>query len=286
MTPSDIVYHDGNFIPRSQATLGVQDRGVLFADGVYEVVRYDRGRPFAMGPHVQRLRNSLAGIELPGVDAEEVGALSDELVKRNGLEDGKVYWQVTRGPQTRDFVMPDAPTPSVTLIAYPAEPLTSESPLAAGSAIVADDCRWTCCGVKSLLLLPASLAKTRARKQGAVEAIFERAKPGGTDRHITEGSSTNLFIIRGNTLHTHPLDGWVLPGVTRQILIELAASHGWQTREQPFTREAMLGADEVFVCSTTQLTAITSIDGRAISSGAPGPVTDQLHAAYRDMILG
>ena len=280
-----LVYHNGRFLPESEATLSVQDRGVLFADGVYEVVRYDRGRPFAMRAHVDRLRRSLAGIELAGVDPSEIAGVSDELMRRGGLTDARVYWQVTRGPARRDFVVPADPEPSVTLIAYPMPPLDPDAPLAAGPAMIAEDCRWTRCWIKSLMLLPASLAKSRAKAGGAVEAIFERHKPGG-EKHITEGSSTNVFIVQDGRLRTHPTDGWVLPGVTREVVVDLAAADGVACdADTPFDRQTLQSADEVFVCSTTQFTAITSVDGHAIADGRPGPITQRLAAAYSRAIL-
>jgi D-alanine transaminase len=283
---ASIIYHRGEFTDYADAGFEVQDRGVLFADGVYEVVRFDRGRPFGMRAHVDRLAASLRGIELPGVDAGSFADLSHELMQRNGLTDAKVYWQVTRGPAPRDFVIDASAPPSVTLLAFPTTPIQLDAPLAEGTAVVAEDCRWTRCQIKSLMLLPASLAKTRAHAAGAAEAIFERAKPGSTDRHITEGSSTNVFIVEGGTLRTHPADGWVLNGVTRLALLDLAGERGLaETDERPFTRRQLLEAREVFVCSTTQLVAITAVDGQTIGDGRPGPVTQQLDAAYRRAIL-
>ena len=279
-------FHRGEFIEHDAAALSVQDRGVLFADGVYEVVRYDCGRAFAIQAHVERMTRSLGGIELAGVDAAAFAGWSEELMRRNGLRDAKVYWQATRGPAARDFVLPADADPTVTLIAYPMPPLDRAAPLEAGSAVVVEDCRWTRCWIKSLMLLPASLAKTRAKQAGAAEAIFERAKPGSDARHITEGASTNVFIVRGGVLQTHPDDGWILGGITRRTLLRLAEHLGIATdAEQAFTRQQLHGADEVFVCSTTQLTAITTVDGRPIGKGRPGPVTRRLHGAYRRAIL-
>lgn len=284
--PNPIVFHNGEFIPESDARLAVQDRGVLFADGVYEVVRVDRGRAFAMDAHVRRLARSMEGIALGGVDAADFPAWTDELMLRNGLTDAKVYWQVTRGPAVRDFVCPAEPSPTVTLIAYPMSPLDRGAPLPTGSAIMVDDCRWTRCWIKSLMLLPASLAKTRANKAGAVEAIFERAKPGCDKKHITEGASTNLFIVADGELRTHPDDGWVLSGITRRTLLDLAERLGIPARDdQPFTAAELRAADEVLICSTTQLVAITAVDDAPIADARPGPVTRQLHAAYRDALL-
>ncbi|MEM9417649.1 MAG: aminotransferase class IV [Planctomycetota bacterium] len=281
-----IVFHQGEFIDEAAAQLALQDRGVLFADGVYEVVRYDRDKPFAIQAHVDRLARSLASIGLDGVSAEPFAAWSDELVKRNNLPDAKVYWQVTRGPAARDFVVPESPEPTVTLIAYPTTPIDPAEPLASGAGHVVEDCRWTRCWIKSLMLMPASLAKTEAVEAGAVEAIFERAKPGSDEKHITEGASTNVFVVHDGELRTHPDDGWVLGGITRQTLLDLAKDLGLSIQEDvPFTRQEMLDADEVFVCSTTQLTAITSVGEAEIADGQPGPITQRLHAAYRDLLL-
>ena len=287
-----IVFHNGSFVDYAEARLDVQERGTLFADGVYEVVRFDRGRPFAMQPHVDRLARSLAGIELAGLDAAEFAGWSYELLERNNLTDAKVYWQVSRGPATRDFLIADGLSPTVTLLAYPAVPIERGAPLKSGSALLVDDCRWTQCWIKSLMLLPASLAKTRADRAGAIEAIFERAKPGAAGKHITEGSATNVFIVRGGELFTHPDDGWVLGGITREAMLGLADQLGIRAHpDRPFTRQELLAADEAFVCSTTQLVAITAVletpeaSPRAIADGRPGPVTQQLHEAYLDAIL-
>lgn len=283
-----IVFYQGEFVDESVARYALQDRGTLFADGVYEVVRFDRGRAFAMQAHVDRLARSLAGIELEGVDASAFAEWSEELMRRNGLTDAKVYWQVTRGPAARDFAMPapENTEPTVTLIAYPTASISHQTTLVGGPGHVVEDCRWTKCWIKSLMLLPASLAKTAAVKAGAVEAIFERAKPGVDVKHMTEGASTNLFIIRDGELFTHPDDGWVLGGITRDELLRLAGELGIPARDdQPFTRDQMLAADEAFVCSTTQVTAITSLADTPIANGQPGPITQQLHDAYLEAIL-
>ncbi|MEM8783677.1 MAG: aminotransferase class IV [Planctomycetota bacterium] len=289
LPPDAVVYFNGAFRPAADARFALEERGVLFADGVYEVVRYDAGRPFAMQPHVDRLARSLDGIDLQGVDAQALAGLSDELMDRNGLADAKVYWQVTRGDAgPRDFFIParEELTPNVVLIAYPAAPVDRNNDPKPGSGHIVEDCRWTKCWIKSLMLLPASLAKTAARRNGAVEAIFERHKPGYDESHITEGGSTNVFVVRDGELHTHPNDGWVLPGITRDVLLETAQRDlGLAVREQTFTAADMLAADEVFVCSTTQLNPLTSIDGTPIGDGKSHPLTTKLHHAYLDRIF-
>ncbi len=294
LPPDAIVYFDGQFRPVHDARFALEERGVLFADGVYEVVRYDRGQSFAMQPHIDRLARSLQGIDLPGVDTQRFAQLSDELMARNRLKDARVYWQVTRGNLgPRDFLIdPEQEhTPNVVLIAYPAQPVDRTKDPTSGGGHIVEDCRWTRCWIKSLMLLPASLAKTAAKKAGAVEAIFERHKPGssggGSDvRHITEGGSTNVFIVRDGELVTHPNDGWILPGITRDVLLDTAAADlGLVVKEQPFTAAEMLAADEVFVCSTTMLSPLTSVDGTPIGDGQSHPLTTQLHHAYLDRIF-
>ena len=285
-----IVYHDSEFVSESDAGYAIQDRGLLFGDGVYEVVRYDGGQPFALDAHVDRMQRSLAGIGLEGVEAAAFPELSAQLLERNGLEDAKVYWQATRGPATRDFVMP-VPDPSVTLIAYPTPRADPGAELRHGAGYLADDCRWTKCWIKSLMLLPASMAKTAAVRAGAVEAIFVRDKPGAAGRHVTEGSSTNVFAVVDGVLRTHPDDGWILGGVTRQTLLRLARELGIAVDPAgAFTPDELGAAAEVFVCSTTQITAITALrDGagseKKIADGRPGLVTQRLHRAYLEAVL-
>lgn len=291
LPPDALVYANGDFRPASDAAAAytLEERGVLMADGVYEVVRYDHHKPFALQPHADRLASSLDGIDLQGIDANEVAELSNELVKRNNFPHCKVYWQVTRGNAgPRDFLIPSTEdvTPNITLIAYPTQKAERNAVPTSGKAIIVEDCRWTKCWIKSLMLLPASLAKTTAHNAGAVEAIFEREKPGTNDIHITEGSSTNVFIVRDGQLQTHPNDGWVLGGITRDTLIATATQQlDLPFAEATFTADELKAADEVFVCSTTQLNPITSVQGTPIGNGQPGPITNALHEAYIDQVL-
>ena len=278
----------GAFVRAGAAGFNLHERGVTFGDGVYEVVRYDGGRAFALGRHVARMRRSLAAIELAGVDPQTLADASAELLQRNGWADAKAYWQVTRGRQPRDFVIDQPVRPTVTAWLCPKAAVTAEDPLASGAAVFAEDVRWLRCDVKSLLLMPASLARTRAATAGAVEAVFVREKPGagGPVRHVTEGTSTNVIAVVGGALVTHPADRYILGGVTRAVLLDWARDQGREVREEPLTPEALSAADEVLVCSTTQVTAITSIEGAPIGDGAAGPVTRMLHAAYLEMVAG
>lgn len=268
------VYLNGAFVSRSDAMLDIEDRGALFADGVYEVIRYYNGRPLAMGLHLDRLRRSLAGIRIAEPDdLASFADISNELVVRNGLRESKMYWQVTRGVAPRDHVFrPGVPArPSVLMIAYPADAADFARPPKSIRAILHEDQRWTQCWIKALALLPNVLAKSLAAERGAQEAILHRG------RTITECTAASLFIARNGVLLTHPADQWVLPGITRQILVESARAAGVTVREQLFTIEDLLNADEVIVTGTTaHVCAVTHIDDRPVATG-PGPMTRLLH---------
>ena len=267
------VYLNSTFVPRSQATLDIEDRGAMFADGVYEVVRYYAGRPFAMRQHLSRLRTSLEAIQLP--EPYQIGQLdgiSDELVRRNNLPDASVYWQVTRGSSPRRHVIPTEVQPTVLAIAYPASPLDPAAKMMTLSAILADDLRWHGCSIKSLMLLPNVLAKSLARDAGADEAILHR------DGQVTEGTATSVFMVTQGQLWTHRADQWILGGITRQAVLELAHQAGIPTFERTFTTNQLLGADEVLICGTsTLMAAVARIDGHSIGNGKAGLISTHLH---------
>ncbi len=290
--PADIVYLNGQMLPYGEASLPIEDRGTLFGDGVYEVVRYYAGRPFAMDQHVSRLRRSLEAIGIDPLLTDDLPQASDALLAANGLADAKLYWQITRGPATRSHLMPSEPGPSVLMIAYALHRLDPEAEPGEMSAITVPDTRWTECWIKSLMLLPNSLAKTKANQAGCEEAIFVREKTdsesgrSGVAKHVTEGSSTNVFAVIDGVLRTHPADRWILGGVTRDALLKLAAELEIPVQETAFTPDALHSAAEVFACSTTtELIAITQIDGQGIGDGRVGPISKHLHRAFVKQIL-
>lgn len=269
------VYLNGRFIDKGAATLSVEDRGTLFGDGVYEVIRYYAGRPLALDAHLGRLRRSLGGIRLaPPADVERLPQITADLLARNGLAEAKVYWQITRGAAPREFVVPRDARPSVLVIAYPAKPVDLVAPAPRLRAVLADDERWHNCWIKSLMLLSNSLTHTAAVDAGADAAILHR------DGRVTEATSANAFAVRGGVLYTHPADRWILHGVTRAIVLELAASLGIAVREEAITTEELRSADEVFLTgTTTHVSAVTSVDGARIGNGDVGPITRRLHEA-------
>ncbi|MEM6507065.1 MAG: aminotransferase class IV [Planctomycetota bacterium] len=268
------VYLNGQYLHRSHATLSVDERGVHFADGVYEVVRYFNGKAFTMAEHLDRLKRSLDGINLR-CDAEAVAKISDELVHRNGLTEARVYWQVTRGSGLRNHVIADDLTPTVYLSAEPAQPLGEQPELPVISAITTLDDRWHNCWIKSLMLLPNTLAKTKAVKAGAGEAVFVR------DGRVTEGSSTNVFAVFDGELYTHPADRFILEGITRNVVIDLAKELDIPVHEQAFNSVDLPGGDEAFITGTgTLLAAINAVDGKVLGDGKAGITTRRLWEAF------
>ena len=283
--PDSRVYINGQFHDPETATLSVEDRGTLFADGVYEVTHYFFGRAFAMDEHLARLRRSLAGIRLAEPPyVAELPRVSDQLVAELGVESASVYWQVTRGPARREHRLPVEPRPTVLAMAYRSpraqQALDPDGPVRTTRLMLADDVRWKHCWIKSLMLLPNALARDAAVAAGADDALMH------DNGVVTEASASNAFIIRNGELYTHPADGRILPGITRGVLIDLARAEGLTVHEQAATVEELRSAEEAIICSTTtNVTAVTHVDGQPIGPGTPGPVTHRLHRAITRHVI-
>ena len=274
--PSDIAYLDGTFLPRSKARVSVEDRGFLFADGVYEVVRYYGGRPFVMKEHVERMRASLAAVRIRlDWKTHDLVQISDELVKRSGLADAQVYWQVTRGVAPRKHLFPEPPIqPTVLATLYPEPPLDIAGRVRSMRAITRPDQRWKRCSIKSINLLPNLLDSQAAHEAGADTAILLR------NGIATECPSRSLFLVERGVLVTHPLDGSILDSITRRVLIQLAQSDHIQVREERPSSKRLFAAQEVLVVgTTTEIAAVTEIDKRRIGLGAPGELARKLQRA-------
>ncbi len=266
------VYLNGSFIPLADAKVSILDRGFMFADGVYEVLRFLGGHPFEAEQHLARLRASLEAVRISFPEVDWL-AVSQELLKRNKLTDASCYWQITRGCALRSHAVDGPLVPTVLAMAQAAEPLASTGEPKAVEAILKPDIRWSRCDIKSLMLLPNVLAKMQAHDESAFEAIFHR------DGIVTEGSSTSLFIVHKGRLLTHPADGWILGGITRNVLIEAAKAVGMQCIEKPFDCSTLLEADEVILTGTTTLVAsVVKIDEHTIGDGQGGPVAQQLYS--------
>lgn len=276
-----IVYLNGSFLPREQALISPDDRGFQFADAIYEVVRFHRGHGFHLPEHLERMAEGLRALRIEA-SPDFYPDVARRLLEENGLigGDATVYAQVSRGAAPRAHGFPPAGTPpTVYAFARRADP---PPPPAGGRAILVADERWSRCDIKSVMLLPNSLAYQRAREAGAMDAIFVR------DGYALEGTKANLFLAAGGRLRTAPNGPRILPGVTRSAAIQAARGLGIEVEERPFTPEEMFAADEVFFASTTLWTyPVVEVDGKPIAGGAPGPIAGRLkEILYADFTRG
>lgn len=271
------VYLNGRFVPREEACVPVLDRGFLFGDGVYEVIPVYTGHLFRLDAHLRRLDRSLAAVRIENPhDHAGWGGLLDTLVSRNGGGDLAVYLQVTRGVAPRDHAFPADARPTVFAMANPlaglAEPVRREG----AAAVSRPDYRWGRCDIKAITLLPNVLLRQEAVDAGAMETILLR------DGHAVEGAASNLFAVFHGQLHTPPNGPSILPGITREVVWELAGEIGLDRIEAPIPETALREADEIILTSSTkELVPVTRLDGTAVGSGRPGPVYRRLHEAFQ-----
>lgn len=271
------VYLNGAYLSQSEARVPIEDRGFLFGDGVYEVIKVYRGRPFRLQEHLDRLVRSARAIDLE-MPADDLAAVAGRLLETNGLRDGdaSIYIQITRGavsPRTHHFP-PTGTPPTVLVMARQLAPVPAELRARGAAAVTHPDLRWGRCDIKSVNLLPNVLAKQAAAAAGAWEAILVR------DGIAMEGSSSNLFAVRHGQVLTHPLTHQILGGITRDAVLAHARALGQPVLERPVQLAELWEADEVFMTSTTmEVMPIVQIDGRTIGRGEPGPVARALYAA-------
>ncbi len=276
-----IVHLNGQNLPAGDACVPVLDRGFIFGDGVYEVIPVFGGHPFRLSEHLRRLENSLGEVRIPNPHARaEWAALIQRLVDENGGGDQSVYLQVTRGPAARDHALPENPTPTVFAMSNPLHPAAAEILAQGIKAISLDDIRWTRCHIKAISLLPNILLRQTALDAGAAEAILIR------DGYATEGAASNLFAVfdekPGGILVTPPKGPHLLPGITRDVILELAGAHGIAHRESDIRREDLARASEIWVTSSTkEVLPVTTLDDKPVGNGKPGPLFLRVHELYQ-----
>jgi D-alanine transaminase len=271
---------DGKMINRSEAKVDVEDRGYQFGDGVYEVIRVYNGRMFTGTEHLNRFVKSLdsIGITLP-YTMDHLKKLLEELIAKNNLQIGTIYMQITRGVAPRNHAFP-AEHVSPCLVAYTKEVVRPLESLNTGvKAIVTEDLRWLRCDIKSLNLLGNLLAKQKAAVEGCFEAIQHRSED------VTEGSSSNIFIVKNGVVSTHQSDNLILKGITKDLILQVCASKNIVVEERTFTLDELAQADEVFLSSTTcEVMPIIEVDGKSVADGLPGPVTKRLQEMFEQEI--
>lgn len=277
-----IVYLNGSYIPQADARISVDDRGFLFADGVYEVARIYDGRIFLCDAHIRRLYSGLGELRMRSDRVDGMAEIAERLLDENQLRVGgaTLYIQVTRGAAPRAHAFPPADTePTVFVAVKPFKGHPAQYYTEGAAAVTVPDVRWSRCDIKSISLLPNVLANQLAKENGAFEALFIR------DNNVIEGSHANLFGVLDGRLVTCPASGHILNGITRQFVLEKAPSAGVPVHEE-FIPLARLGeVTELFLTgTTTEIMPITRVDGNPVGTGMPGPVTQQLQQAFRTWV--
>lgn len=281
---SSVVYLNGEYLPRGEAKLSVDERGFFFGDGVYEVTRAVDGRLFESGRHLKRLARGLKELRLsPSVSLEEIEAISLELLRRNDITSGEgtVYLQITRGAAPRTHHFPPAGTPCTVFLSAGRFALPSDKRASGVAVVTYPDIRWSRCDIKTVNLLGAVMAKQHAADHGAFESLFVK------ESAVTEGSHTNVFGVIDGELRTYPSSNLILPGVTRDVVLELAREAGVPVNETPFHIHHLPDLQEAFLTgTTTDVMPIVSIDGTSVGDGKPGKVTMALYDALAARLYG
>lgn len=271
----ELGYVNGNFVSLDEKVIPIDERGHQFGDGVYEIIRFYGGKPFMLAEHLERLMKSAAAIRLPITQSmEDFRQIILTAVKRSGLSDCYVYLQITRGIAKRNHLFPDVPV-SVTMTVREAKPLPEEVREKGVSVITLEDERWANCYIKSLNLLPNILAKQEAHDAGAYEAILIR------NGVVTEGASSNVFYVKDGTVVTPPLSRHILAGITRMAVLNILKETGIPYEEKNFSERDLLGADEVFITSTSsEVLPVVSVNNKPIGTGRPGDLTKKIYGEF------
>ena len=275
---TETVYLNGEFMPLDQARVPVLDRGFIFGDGVYEVIPVYSRRPFRLPQHLERLGRSLAAIRLPNPlpDGEWTRLIGD-IIARNAGDDQSVYLQVTRGVAKRDHAFPAQAKPTVFVMSGPLATPARELVENGVPCITGTDFRWLKCDVKSVSLLGNCLLRQSAADAGAAEIVLFR---GG---HLTEASASNVFVVRRGTLLSPPKTHLILPGITYDVVLELAAAVGIPLELRDIPEAEVRGADELWLTSSTrEVQAIVSLDGKPVGAGKPGPLFRKVYQAFQE----
>jgi D-alanine transaminase len=279
---SRIVYVNGEYLPEEEAKVSVFDRGFLFADGVYEVTSVLGGKLIDFAGHAKRLWRSMGELDMAApVEEDELLEIHRQLVARNGLTDGLVYLQVTRGAADRDFAFPKDAKPTLVLFTQ-SKPGLADNPAAkTGIKVISiPDIRWGRRDIKTVQLLYPSMGKMMAKAEGKDDAWMVE------DGQVTEGTSNNAYIVTGGKIITRHLGSEILHGITRAAVLRLAHEAQMQVEERSFTLDEAKGADEAFITSASAFVMpVVEIDGVSLGDGTPGPVATRLRDIYLDESL-
>lgn len=272
-----LVYLNGEFLPPERAMVSAFDRGFVFGDGVYEVIPVFGRRLFRLPHHLARLRRSLTEVRLPNpLSAQQWEDVLTRLIDDIPADDQSVYLQITRGPAPRDHAFPTDVEPTVFAYAQPSKPAPPEVLAQGISAVTVADIRWLRCDIKATALLANAMLRQQAADRGAVEALLIR------DGMVTEGAASNIFVVRGSTLYTAPNGPFILPGITRDLILELAQANAIPAQEQSVPESALFDADEIWITSSMrEILPVTRLNDREVGGGNPGPLHARMYALYQ-----
>jgi D-alanine transaminase len=275
---TDTVYLNGEFMPLAEARIPVLDRGFIFGDGVYEVIPVYSRQPFRLPGHLARLQRSLDAIKLanPMTDAEWTRLVHD-IVARHPGDDQSIYLQVTRGVAKRDHAFPAETKQTVFMMSSPLVTPAQELVENGVACVTAADFRWLKCDVKSVSLLGNCLLRQSAAEADAAEVVLFR------DGHLTEASASNVFVVKGGKLLSPPKDHLILPGITHDVVLELAEACRIPVELRPIPESEVRSADELWITSSTkEVLAVVTLDGRPVGCGRPGEVFRTVHREFQE----
>jgi D-alanine transaminase len=279
------IYLNGEYMPIEEAKISVLDRGFIFGDGVYEVIPVYSRKAFRLEGHLRRLQHSLDSIQLGNPHSNgEWTKLINELIARNAPEDQYLYLHLTRGVAKRDHAFPKPPVKSTVFMMSSPLLTPPASLLQSGVAcITAPDNRWLRCDIKAIALLPNVLLRQMAIEAGAMETILIRAESNNEDAFMTEGAASNIFVVKNGKLLAPPKDNLMLPGITYDVILEIAAANNIPHEVRRIAAAEVFAADELLLTSSTkEVLPITQLDGKSVGNGKPGAMFTQLHKLYQD----
>lgn len=276
----DVVWMNGEVVPRDEARLDIEDRGCQFADGVYEVIRIYNNKAFTLEQHLARLERSAEGVKLSApLRREELARQIMSFITASKTRDGYLYLQLTRGSAPRDHRFPKEARPTLLFYIKPLGPAPIPGESEGVKLLALPDERWKRCWIKSIALIANVLAKNEAVSQGYDEPVFVEGEV------VTEGATSNIFAVINGKLVTHPIGSKVLPGITRALVFQCAEKLGIAVEERPFRAEEAKRADELFITSTTrEVHWVARWNDKYVGQGKCGAVTMKLHRAYRDRV--
>jgi D-alanine transaminase len=277
---SETVYLNGLFIPKENATISPNDRGFIFADGIYEVIKYYNGKPFWFADHLQRLKRSLGEVQINFDKDNELEYIFDRLLNENKLEQvhAGIYLQITRGANKRVHHFPPDIVPTVYATAFELPSYTDN--LEKGIKVITrEDIRWLRCDIKSVSLLPNSMLYNQAVEAGAGECILIR------DGRVTEATHSSVLVVKNGMVITHPLSNLILPGITRKVVLKICSENDIPVEERAISEKELLEVDELFIAGTgSEITPVIQINDMPVGNKKPGEITRLLQRKFFELV--